>query len=116
MNRFAVAIISTLLVAASPTVRASETAINSTTLNSIRLRENASASPADLVYLAHRGYLRERGIPSFQALTTAYSLRNINAEKLIQAGVETGQVSPNALNNTGYISAVDSMLNNLKTR
>ncbi|MBE9044559.1 hypothetical protein IQ255_09095 [Pleurocapsales cyanobacterium LEGE 10410] len=116
MKRFAIAIISTLFVAALPTVRASETAINYKTLDSTILIKGAETSPVNLVYLAHRGYFTEQGIPSFQALISAYSFRNINAEKLVQVGVETGRVSPNALNDRGYISAVESVLNTLKTK
>ena len=116
MQRFASVIISTLFIAASPTVSASETAMNPTALNNTTQINSVKTSPVDLVYLAYRGYFKDRGIPSSQTLITAYSLGNISAEKLIQAGVETQRVTSDVLEDAEYVSAVESMLNNLKTR
>ena len=118
MERLTLAIISTLLIsaAASPAVQASETTLNAATLDSTRHAYLAETSPFNLVNLAHRGYFAERGIPSSQALVSAYSLGKISAEELVQTGVETGRVSPQAVNDQGYINAVETMLNNLKTR
>ena len=110
-----ITIISTLSVAVSTTVEASEITLNSEVKNTKSLEE-IQTSPKNLVYLAHRGYFSDRGIPSALALVTAYSLNNISAEDLVRAGVETGRVSPNVLKDAKYINGVESMLNNLKTR
>ncbi|MGF1481842.1 MAG: hypothetical protein ACFB4I_20565 [Cyanophyceae cyanobacterium] len=116
MERFTSSLISTLLIAAaSPAVQASETTLNAATLNNIK-PALTETSPNSLVHLAHRGYFANQGIPSSKALVAAYSLGNISAEDLVQAGVETGRVMPDITNNRGYINAVDSMLNNLTTR
>ena len=109
------AIISTLSVAVSTTVEASEITLDSE-VNDTKLVQKTQTSPKNLVYLAHRGYFSDRGIPSALALVTAYSLNNISAEDLVRAGVETGRVSPNVLKDAKYINGVESMLNNLKTR
>ena len=116
MKRFTMAIISTLFIAASPTVIASETSTNLVTKNSTKLTYLKKTSPANLVNLAYRGYFRERGIPSALALVTAYSLNSISAEDLVRAGVETGRVLPNALKDAKYINGVKSILNNIQTR
>lgn len=115
MKRFTIAIISTLFIAASPKAIAS-LSTNLITQDGTKLTYLAETSPANLVNLAHRGYFSDRGIPSSQAFVSAYSLGNINAEKLVQIGVETGRVSPDRLQDRQYISAVESMLNTLKTR
>ena len=118
MKRFTSRMISTLLISAaiSPAVQASETRINAATLDSTRPAYLTETSPFSLVYLAYRGYFAERGIPSYQALVSAYSLGKISAEELVQTGVETGRVSPNTVDDQGYISAVDSRLRTLKSR
>ena len=116
MERFTVVIISTLFITASPTVIASEASAKLATKDGTESTYSAETSPVNLVYLAHRGYFTEQGIPSSQALVSAYSLGNISAEKLVQIGVETGRVSPDMLKSRKYISVVKSMLNTLKTR
>ena len=118
MKRLTLGIISTLLIstAVSPAVQASETTLNAATLDSTRPAYLAETSPFNLVQLAYRGYFADRGIPSYQALVSAYSLGKISAENLVQTGVETGRLSPNAINDQGYINAVEKMLNNRKTR
>ena len=116
MKRFTIAIISTLFIAASPKAIASDISINLATEDGTKLTYLAQTSPANLVNLAHRGYFKDRGIPSSQAFVSAYSLGNISAQKLVQVGVETGRVSPDTLQDRKYISAVESMLNILKTR
>lgn len=116
MKRFTMAIISTLFIAASPTVIASETSTNLVTKDSTKLTYLEETSPVSLVHLAYRGYFSDRGIPSSQALVSAHSLGNISAEKLVEIGVETGRVSPDTLKDRKYISAVESMLNTLRTR
>ena len=122
MKRFTIAIISTLFIAASPKAIAelaegiASQSTNLVTKDITKSTYLAQTSPANLVNLADRGYFSDRGIPSSQALISAYSLGNISAEKLVQVGVETGRISPNMLKERKYISAVESMLNNLKTR
>lgn len=118
MKRLTSPIISTLLILAtiSPAVQASESTLNAATLDNTRPAYLTETSPFNLVNLAYRGYFADRGIPSYQALVAAYSLGKISAEDLVQTGVETGRISPNAVDNQGYINAVDSMLNNRKTR
>ena len=115
MERLTLTLISTLLISAatSSAVQASETRLNAATPDSTRPAYLTETSPFNLVHLAYRGYFAERGIPSYQALVSAYSLGKISAEELVQTGVETGRVSPNAVNDQGYISAVETMLNNL---
>lgn len=111
MKSFTIGIITTLFLSATAIapIQASETAVNPRILV-------VKTSPVNLVYLAYRRYFSDRGIPSSQALVSAYSLGKISASELVEIGVETGRVSPNAASDQRYINGVESMLNSLKSR
>ena len=72
--------------------------------------ETSQTTPVNLVYLAHRGYFQEKGIPSYLSLRTAYNLGRVTAFDIIRAGVQANRVSSNSLNNRSFVKAVDRQL------
>ncbi len=72
--------------------------------------ETYQTTPVNLVYLAHRGYFQEKGIPSYLSLRTAYNLGRVNAFDIIRAGVQANRISPNSLNDRSFVKAVARQL------
>ena len=70
-------------------------------------------SPFALVSAAYRGRYEDWDIPSFATLETEYEAGNVTAENLVQAGIEAGELSPQAADDDDYVSFVDSELNAL---
>lgn len=75
--------------------------------------EASLTDPFTLVTSAYRGEFKEQGIPSYGQFMSAYETRSIDAEDLVQAAVEAGDLPPQALNDEGYINAVRLSLNAL---
>lgn len=69
--------------------------------------------PFTLVTSAYRGRFKEQGIPSYGDFISAYQTRRFDAESLVQAAVEAGQLPPQTLDDEGYINAVRLSLNTL---
>jgi hypothetical protein len=67
-------------------------------------------TPFDLVQAAYQGQLKSQGIPSAAALMNAYNGGDITAIKIIEAGIQKGLLSPDTLNDSSYVSAVDTQL------
>ena len=65
-------------------------------------------TPFNLVNLAYRGYFKN--IPSYTQLAQAYLFGHVDAANLVRAGVEQGRVSPETLNDEGYLNAVEARL------
>lgn len=74
---------------------------------------NHELTPFQLVSLARNGYLMDRGIPRFNQLSTAHRHNQISAEDVIQAAINDGRVSAEALEDQSYIFAVDNFLRDL---
>jgi hypothetical protein len=66
-----------------------------------------------LVSSAYRGYFEDQGINSYAVLVSNYQSGELTAENLIQAAIESGELSPMTMEDTSYIEAVDSQLNAL---
>ncbi|MBL1177233.1 hypothetical protein [Pantanalinema sp. GBBB05] len=69
--------------------------------------------PLALVQLARQGYLVQQGIPSNGDLIYAVQAGQITPENLIQAGINAGQVSSDALQDEGYLNGVREQLHDL---
>ncbi len=67
----------------------------------------------NLVSSAYRGDFEDQGINSYAVLVNNYESGELTAEDLIQAAIESGELSPTAMEDTSYIEAVDSQLNAL---
>jgi hypothetical protein len=62
-------------------------------------------SPNNLVSLAYRGEFREQGISG---------TGQVSAESLVKAAIEAGRLSPEVLEDEGYLNVVDVFLMGLK--
>lgn len=71
------------------------------------------ANPAQLVALAERGYLENQSIPSGNALSSAYDFGHLTATDVVKAAIAAGRISPDRLNDGGYLAAVDDFLRDL---
>lgn len=113
MKRLMLSSLSILLISAvtAPTVRAETTALNPTTLNSV---SKAQLTPFNLVTLAHRGYFKQQGVPSYLAFTTAYHLGQIRAIDIVQAAVKANRLSTDFLTDQQYLTAVEAQLQELE--
>ncbi len=69
----------------------------------------------NLVSLAYRGEFEEEGIPSYGQLIREYRTGDITAEDVVESGVEDGYTSSAALEDEGYMNAVDLQLRALRT-
>lgn len=67
-------------------------------------------SPNSLVSLAYRGELSDWGIPGYARLQSG----RITAESLVKAAIEAGRLSPEVLEDEGYLNVVDIKLMGLK--
>lgn len=74
-----------------------------------------TTTPVNLVNLARNGYFKDQGIPSHSALGTAITRGQVDAETLIQAAVEEDRISPEILNDEGYVRQVDIKLDLLNS-
>ena len=67
----------------------------------------------NLVSSAYRGDFEEQGINSYATLVSNYEAGELTAEDLIQAAIDSGELSPNALEDDSYVEAVDLQLDAL---
>jgi hypothetical protein len=107
---FAVAILF-LTASTAPTVSAQTVELPSPVKHN---NSSSQLTPANLVILAHRGYLKQQGIPSYSALSGAYNLKLISAEKIIQAAVKANRLSTDYLTNQSYLKAVAMQLETIE--
>ncbi|MGH2415824.1 MAG: hypothetical protein ACRDEA_19470 [Microcystaceae cyanobacterium] len=98
-----------LYVAAAPAVRA-EMVTSTVSNNQLNTAISRSLTPNELVTFAMRGQFKEQGIPSNNLLLSAYASGTVTPESLIKAGIAAGRVSPNTLNNRGYLNTVANKL------
>lgn len=64
----------------------------------------------NLVSSAYRGDFEDQGINGYATLITDYETGNLTAEDVINAAIESGELSPMALEDSSYVEAVDSQL------
>lgn len=63
-------------------------------------------NPFNLVSLAYRGHFEDQGIPGYIQFATAYKMGDISAKDIVRSGIETGRISPDTLEDRGYLNAV----------
>ena len=66
-----------------------------------------------LVSAAYRGRYEDWDIPGYTTLETEYGTGNITAQDVVNAGVEAGELSPQAAEDDEYVSNVDGELGSL---
>ena len=69
----------------------------------------------NLVNSAYRGEYEQQGIPGYSQLILDYNIGEITPKRLIEAAIEKGDLAPEALNDVGYINAVELQLETLKS-
>jgi hypothetical protein len=71
---------------------------------------NSQITPFNLVGLAYQGFLKNQGIPSGGILINLYQNREITGKDLVESAVKANRLSPEVLNDSGYIADVDNQL------
>ncbi|MCC5657162.1 hypothetical protein LC608_09225 [Nostoc sp. XA010] len=69
--------------------------------------------PFDAAFLAYQGNLKAQGIPSGSALVSQYRTGSLTALDVVKAAVNAKKLPAQALNDTGYLNAVESQLTSL---
>lgn len=67
----------------------------------------------NLVSSGYRGDFEEQGVNSYATFVSNYEAGELTAEDLIEAAIESGELSPMALEDASYVEAVDSQLSAL---
>jgi hypothetical protein len=109
MKRF----LTTAIFTAMLTTTASAAAAGEVAVTSIHL-QTQEIKPFNLVHRAYSGHFSAEGIPGFNRLTTAYRSGQLNAEDLVQTAINQGRLSPETLQDKGYINAVNFQLRELE--
>jgi hypothetical protein len=68
---------------------------------------NNNISPFNLTFLAYQGYLESEGIPSAGALIQKVQLKEIDAKQIVEAAIRSKRLTPDTLNDRGYLYAVN---------
>ena len=68
----------------------------------------------NLVSSAYRGQYESQGIEGYAVMVSNYNSGELTAEKLIQAAIDAGELSPKALEDEGYVNAVELQLDTLR--
>ncbi|MBN3897957.1 MAG: hypothetical protein HWQ41_22615 [Nostoc sp. NOS(2021)] len=66
--------------------------------------------PFDAAFLAYQGNLKAQGIPSGSTLISQYQTGNLTALDVVKAAVNAKKLPAEALNDRGYLNAVESQL------
>ena len=67
-------------------------------------------TPFNLVNLAHQGYLKDQGIPSYGVLSRDYLDQKISALDIVRSAVKAKRLPEQALSNKQYLSKVAQVL------
>jgi hypothetical protein len=71
-------------------------------------------SPFEATYLAYNGYFEEQGIDGYSILLQDVATGDTDAEDVVEAAINSGRLSPLALNDEGYVNSVRFMLQRLE--
>ncbi|HYX18609.1 MAG TPA: hypothetical protein VE944_30440 [Nostoc sp.] len=69
--------------------------------------------PFDAAFLAYQGNLKAQGIPSGSAFVSQYRTGSLTALDVVKAAVNAKKLPAQALNDIGYLNAVESQLTSL---
>lgn len=110
MKRLIIATLSTLMLGSlGVPALASEVSYQRLAQNNI----TNQTQPIDLVFLARQGYFQDQGIPQGNVLGFAFDSGKVTAESLVKAGIAEGRITPETLNDEGYLRSVDYNLSQL---
>ncbi|MEO0926385.1 MAG: hypothetical protein AAFY63_11010 [Cyanobacteria bacterium J06643_13] len=97
----------------APTTRAEETFEEAATSDLDNPYDVRRTEAFNLVSSAYRGEFEEQGVNSYAVLISNYETGELTAEDLIGAAIESGELSPMALEDDSYVRAVDAQLQGL---
>lgn len=100
-----------LLAATAQVVSAQETALNPAIVNITSTRE---ITPFNLVTLAHSGYFKQQGIPSYSNFTAAYQMGKIQATDLVRAAIQANRLNLDSLSDRNFLATVEAQLRTLE--
>lgn len=112
MERLLLAALGTVLIAttATPSALAKKVTVNSqVTQNQIQKQ----ITPFNLVSLAYRGTFKNQGVGGYNSLLTDVKFGQVSGKDLVRLAIDTGRLSDNTINDSGYVAAVDYQLQNL---
>ncbi|MEC4807331.1 MAG: hypothetical protein SAJ12_21090 [Jaaginema sp. PMC 1079.18] len=84
-----------------------------TSQDSFYANPNNDPGAFTLVSLAYRGRYENYGIPGYLNFISSYRSGEVDAEDIVAAGVKTGEIEPMALQDEGFISAVETQVESL---
>ena len=67
-------------------------------------------TPFDLVYGAYQGNFTNSGIPGYANFITAVNTGQVKAEDLVEKAIAKGRLTPDTIDNRGYLSSVDELM------
>ena len=112
MQRLLLATIGTILIATTTTAPAFANKVSANSeITQNKLVKNIT--PFNLVSLAYRGQLKNQGVPGYNSLLDAIKFNNISGKDLVQHAIDSGRLSPDTINNSKYIGAVEYKLQDL---
>ena len=94
-----------LSLVATPTL-AQEISQNSQTSTS----SIVEITPFDLVYGAYQGNFTNSGIPGYANFITAVNTGQVEAKDLVEEAIAKGRLTPDTIDNRGYLSSVDELM------
>jgi hypothetical protein len=77
---------------------------------------SAYLNPAQLVFFARNGYLREQGVPSNSDLVNQYKSGKLTAQVLVGRAIQANRLPAEVAQDQGYIFAVESNLQAISNR
>ena len=113
MVRSLFATIGTILIATTviqPALANKATATSKLTQNQVI----KNITPVNLVSLAYRGQIK--GVPGYDSLLNDIAFNKMSGKDLVQRGIDSGRLSPETINDSGYIKAVEYSLQDLLMR
>lgn len=96
----------TLTLVAAPAFAGEVVAIKQNSLSNVH-----QISPVDLVSRGYQGSFTDQGIPSFGVFAKEANSGRVTAEDLVEAGIASGRLTPETINNQAYLNSVDAQLN-----
>ncbi|MEO1210800.1 MAG: hypothetical protein AAFX78_14790 [Cyanobacteria bacterium J06638_20] len=82
-------------------------------MEAMEFRNMYGLDPFELTFFAYQGRLRSYDIPGYSTLVSRLSSNSLDAEDVIEAAIEGGDLSAAAINDSSYVGFVEDMLDNL---
>lgn len=112
MKRIALSLIGLSLAAAALAPATAAMPMN----RPVEYRTEYGLDAFDLAYFAYQGNLMDEGIPSYLDLVASVDSGQIQAEDLVQAAIESGELSASAMNDDSFEQEVSEILSSLSNR